>query len=95
MSYLDKGHTLKETGMMFEVGIATIARWKKRRAETGTVEKSPLQRKNTKVCPDRLIAYITKRPDSYLSEIAKELNCTPQAVFYALKRLKITRKKNG
>ncbi|WP_320412793.1 IS630 transposase-related protein [Candidatus Rhabdochlamydia oedothoracis] len=36
---------------------------------------------------------IEKNPDHFLSEIAKHFGLTLQAIFYALKRLKITRKK--
>jgi predicted DNA-binding protein YlxM (UPF0122 family) len=36
---------------------------------------------------------IEQNPDHFLSEIAKHFNLSLQAIFYALKRLKITRKK--
>ena len=80
---------------VFGVGTTTIKEWRKLKKETGGLEKRPLDRKPTKICPDRLKAYVKENPDSYLSEIAEIFNCTPEAVFYALKRLKITRKKNG
>ena len=95
MKYLDKGHTIKETAELFDVGTTTIKEWKKLRAETGGLEHRPHKRKSSKLCPDRLAAYINKHPDSYLVEIAEVFNCTPQAVFYAFKRLGIMRKKNG
>ena len=95
LNYLGKGHTIKEAHEVFEAGTTTIKEWKKLKKETGKLDKRPLERKNRKICPDRLIAYIAENPDSYLSEIAEVFNCTDAAVFYALKRLKITRKKNG
>ena len=36
---------------------------------------------------------MAEKPDAYLSELAKLFNCTDSAVFYALRRWKITRKK--
>jgi len=94
MKYLDKGYTIEEAHKVFEVGTSTIKRWKNLKRETGKLNKRPLERKNRKICPDRLKAYITEKPDSYLKEIAEVFNCTDAAIYYALKRLKISRKKN-
>jgi transposase len=38
---------------------------------------------------------LERKPDAYLSELAAIFGCTEQAIFYALKRLKITGKKNS
>jgi transposase len=94
MDYIDDGHTIKETSEVFKIGTTTIKEWKKLRAETGSLNTRPHERKNTKIDSDRLVSYINEHPDSYLFEIAEVFNCTAQAVFYALKRLGITRKKN-
>jgi hypothetical protein len=37
---------------------------------------------------------VAEKPDAYLRELAGKFNCTGSAVFYALKKLKITRKKS-
>jgi transposase len=95
LEYLDKGHTLQKTHETFGVGTTTIKLWKKLKKDTGTLAKRPLNRKPSKLCPDQLKAYIADNPDSYLRETAEAFNCTVPAVFYALKRLKITRKKNS
>ena len=94
LDYLDKGHTMKEAREVFGVGTTTMKEWRKLQKETGGLEKRPLNRPHKKICPDLLKAYITGNPDQYLREIAKEFNCTDMAVYYALKRLKISRKKN-
>jgi transposase len=93
LKYIDKGHTVQEAHEAFEVGTTTIKRWKKLKAETGKLENRPLERKATKLCPDRLKAYVSEKPDSYQSEIAEVFQCTQAAVSYALKRLQLTRKK--
>jgi transposase len=36
---------------------------------------------------------VMKKPDAFLAEYAEQFNCTPAAVFYALEKLDITRKK--
>lgn len=95
LKYIEKGHTIQKAHEVFEIGTTTIKEWKKLRTQTGKLDNRPLERKNRKICPDQLNAYIAEHPDSYLSEIAEVFSCTSSAVHYALKRLKITRKKNG
>jgi len=94
LKFIGKGNSIQKAHEVFEVGITTIKEWKKLQKETGKLENRPLHRKPTKICPIRLKSYINENPDSYLEEIAEVFNCTPQAVFYALKREKLTRKKN-
>ncbi len=55
----------------------------------------PIRRKYAyKKLDDELLSkYVEKHPDYFLSEIADYFSVTPQTIFYALKRLKITRKK--
>jgi len=94
IDFIMEGHTVQEAHEIFKVGTTTIKEWKKLLNEQGTLEKRQLERKHKKVCPAKLKAYMNENPDSYLRETAKEFNCTEQAIFYALKRMKITRKKN-
>jgi len=94
MMFLDKGNTAVKAHEVFGVSRSTMREWEKIRVETGKLEKRSLYRTPSKLCPNKLQAYITENPDSYLREIAEEFNCTEPAVFYALKRMKVTRKKN-
>ena len=94
IEYIDKGHTIKEAHELFGIGTTTIKEWKKLRKETGKLEKRPLVRKGRKICLDRLKTYVTENPDSYQNEVAELFDCTQPAVHYALKRLKMTLKKN-
>jgi len=95
MKYIGKGNSVQKAHEVFDVGTTTIKEWKKLQKETGELSKRPSNRKPSKICPERLNAFITENPDSYQSEIAEEFKFTRQAVSHALKRLKITRKKNG
>ena len=94
IEYVNEGHTLESAQKVFKVGLATIKRWKKQYVETGKLNKKPLERGFKKLDPEKLLAYINERPDAYLSEIAETFKCSVEAVRKALKRLKITRKKN-
>jgi transposase len=95
LQYLEKNKNREAASRLFQVGVATIYRWLSRKKEKGNVE--PLRRPYVykKIDDQKLIDYIEKNPDHFLSEIAKHFNLTPQAIFYALKRLKITRKKSS
>jgi transposase len=93
LQYLEKTDDKMKASQLFQVGIATIYRWVARRKQNGNIE--PLTRKSTykKIDDQKLIAYVEQNPDHFLSEIAKHFGLTLQAIFYALRRLKITRKK--
>lgn len=93
LNHLKTNPNKKDASILFQVGIATIYRWVSRKKETGNVQ--PLRRKYAykKINDQKLIEYVQAHPDHFLSEIAKHFNLTLQAIFYALKRLKITRKK--
>lgn len=93
LKYLEKNQDKKTASHLFQIGIATIYRWVARKKEKGHVQ--PLRRKYAykKIDDQKLIEYVKAHPDQFLSEIGKQFNLTPQAIFYALKRLKITRKK--
>ena len=93
IEYRKEGNTLEETRQTFKVSIPTIRKWEKQQNEEGHLEKKPLARTHKKLDPKKSSAYIAEHPDSYLSEIAEVFSCTGTAVYKALKRLNITRKK--
>jgi transposase len=94
MDYLGEGHTEKETAAAFKISTSTIWVWKSKLNETGTL--APKKRKGTwrKIDPEKLRAYVAQHPDAYQHEIAAAFGVRLYAIQKALKRLKITRKKN-
>ncbi len=93
IEYRKAGHTLEETRQIFKVSISTIRKWEKQWKEEGNLEKKPLHRSYKKVNPEKLKTYVAEHPDAYQKEIAGEFGCSPTAIYLAMKRLKITRKK--
>lgn len=93
LKYLEENDDKLKASQLFQVGIATVYRWVARKKRTGSVE--PIKRKYTykKIDEQKLRAHVEQNPDDFLSEIADRFNVTVPAIFYALKRLKITRKK--
>ena len=94
IKYLEKGHTQREAQEVFSVGITTMKQWKKQWEETGSLTKKALNRSFKKIDPHKLKIYIQDHPDAYLREIAQVFECSEAAVRKALKKQKITRKKN-
>ena len=94
IAYWENGHSKKETAEVFNVGTTTLQSWKKQLNETGNLE--PKKRKETwkKIDPDKLRRFVEENPDSYQHEIASAFGVRLYAIQKALKRLKITRKKN-
>jgi len=82
--------TFEQTSEHFGISIATLFRWQKR-LEPCTTRNRPA----TKVDMDALIKDIEKFPDDYQWERAQRLNVTQPGIHYALKRLKISFKKNS
>lgn len=94
LAYWAEGHSKKATTAVFKVSTYTLQQWKRQLKETGSLE--PKKRRETwrKIEPTRLAEYVSQQPDAYLKEIAQEFGCTDVAILLALRRLKITRKKN-
>ena len=94
IEYWNAGHSKQETAEVFKVDPSTLQKWKSRLKETGTLE--PKQRRETwrKIDPAKLETFIAENPDAYLREIADAFACSDVAVMKALRRLKISRKKN-
>ena len=95
LRHMAKGNSQEATAKLFGVGTTTIKAWRKLLAATGSLEKKPLKRGHKKIPPDELRAYILAHPDAYLSEIGVHFNCTDEAIRKALRKVKITRKKNS
>lgn len=93
LEYIEETANKIKASQLFKVGIATIYRWIARKKQSGNVKPSPKKAYKKKIDDQKLIAYVAQNPDHFLLEIATHFNTTLQAIFYALKRLKITRKK--
>ncbi len=95
IEYIDEGHTYKELYEAFKIYPSAIASWRKLLDGTGSLEPQYDQRDSTrKIDMSKLEQAVKEKPDAYLEELAAQFGCTKQAVFYALKRLELTYKKN-
>lgn len=94
IDYWNDGHSKKETAEVFKVSHFTLQLWKSQLKETGTLEAKRRKKTWRKIEPAKLKEYVEQHPDAYLKEIAEEFGCSNVAILKALKRLKISRKKN-
>ena len=95
IEYRQAGHTLEETHQTFKVSRSTIQIWEKQLEEMGYLGKKELHRSYRKIDPERLKAYVSEHPDAYQSEMAEAFGCSESGIRYALRRQKLTRKKDN
>ena len=94
VAYKQAGHSFEQLHETFGIRSATYYDWKKK-VETGfDFGMKAKKERNRKIDKEALRQAVAKKPDALLIEYAEQFNCTPSAVFYALKTLKITRKKS-
>jgi transposase len=85
----EEGLSYEETAKRFKIGKATLIRWRNR--------LEPKQRRNkpaTKINMEALKKDIEEYPDAYQYERANRLGVSQKGIFEALKRLRVTYKKN-
>ena len=82
--------TFKETSERFKVGMRTLFRWNQRIEPCKTRNKPA-----TKIDMEALKEDVKKNPDAYLFERGERLGASASGIFYALKRLGISYKKNS
>jgi transposase len=92
-AHVDAVKTQEEVRKMFGLGVNTITQWKKLRAERGSLENRPLERKHKKVDPEKLRNYLEQNPESFDYEAGAEFGCSGEALRQARNKHRITRKK--
>ena len=91
LAYRNKyGATIKETADHFKIGTASVSRWVHKQEPAKTRIKKP-----TKITDKALLKDVKKYPDAFQYERAKRLGVSQTGINKALKRLKISYKKNS
>lgn len=81
--------TIEQVARRFDVGKASVMRWVKH------IERKPSGPRRRKLDLLRLEQDIRDYPDAYQHERAARLGVAQNAIFYALKKLRISYKKNA
>ena len=82
--------TFEATSERFGIGIRTLFRW-----QNSIEPKTSRNKPATKIDMEKLAADVKKHPDAFQYERAERFNMSITGIFYALKRLGVTYKKNS
>ena len=93
IEYMNEGHTEKELYATFKIWGSNVTRWRKLLEKTNSLKPQYSETRKRKINYEELKSVLERTPDATLPELAKQFNCTKQAVYYALNKMKITRKK--
>ena len=80
----------RATAKRFRIAPRTLFRWKK-----GERPATTRVRSSKKIPDDQLLQDVKDYPDAFQYERARRFNCHPWSIGRALRRLNVTRKKNG
>jgi transposase len=92
VAYRQEGHTFEQLREAFGIPSAAYYDWEEK-LNTGYYNIKIKRERRRKIDKEALKKAVAERPDAFLKEYAKQFNCTPTAVHYALENLNITRKK--
>jgi transposase len=84
-----EGLSFEKTALRFGISESSVFRWSKHLEPCLTRNKPA-----TKIDMERLAQDVKQEPDAYQRERAERFGCSQRGIGEALKRLKITRKKN-
>ena len=91
VEYVENGGSITKAAKLFKVGRASIYRWLGRE----TLEPTKVKRRHRKLDWSALKKDVVENPESRLIDRAKKFEVRPSAISYALKQMKITRKKKS
>jgi transposase-like protein len=94
VAYKQEGHTFKQLREAFGIPSETYYQWEGN-LKSGYYETEIKRERRRKIDKDGLLREVAEKPDAYLRELAEKYDCTESAVFYALQKLNITRKKRA
>jgi transposase len=81
--------SFEETALRFGISKSSVSRWAKRLEPCRTRNKPA-----AKIDMERLVRDVEEHPDACQQERAERFGCSQRGICDALKRLKISRKKN-
>jgi transposase len=96
VGYIEQGGSKTEAVKLFKVSRKTIYNWLSRKAKTGNLAPNKLKKYKVRKLDDtKVLEQVEARPDATLAEMGEVFKVSQSGMWYALKRLKVTRKKNA
>ena len=93
IEYHEEGNTIRQAAKVFKISPNTLNTWLKQYREKGAFESKPRVYNHGKLDKQTMLEYLEARPDAYQYEMAEHFGVTQAAIWKALKRFGITRKK--
>jgi len=90
VSYVKDNGNKSEASRVFKVSLWCVRDWCGR----PDLAAAPHPKRSGKIDMNKLSRHIQNNNDTILRELASEFKVTEQAIWYALRRLKVTHKKN-
>jgi putative transposase len=91
IDWIEKGGSISKAAKIYQVGRATIYRWMSRE----DLRATKVKRRNRKLNWEALKLDVEKNPDTKQADRAKLFGVRPSAICYALRELKMSRKKKN
>ncbi len=91
IDYVERGGGVTKASQIFQVGRASIYRWLNRE----NLEATKVKRRRRKLNWEALKQDVRENPQQRLIDRAIKFEVQPSAILYALRQMKITRKKNN
>lgn len=92
LGYYAQCNNMSQVATAYNISRNTLYQWLRLKEQTGSLKHQVKGQNATRIDKQKLVQYIEQHPDAYLHEIAQHFDCTISAIFYALKKLGITRK---
>jgi putative transposase len=93
LSFVDDGNSKEEAAERYDVSVSTVYLWCRTPKKTKASKPGP--KGCWKLDLERLQALVTERPTAYQAELASPLGVCQYTVCCGLRKLNLTRKKNG
>ena len=94
IAFIDEGGSKVDACRIFKIGHNTIYLWQRQRKKIGTLAPKVRGKYKTRLLDDaKLSAHVKAHSDATLAEIAEVFSVSHVAIWKALRRLNITRKK--
>jgi putative transposase len=90
VSFVREGGSKRDAARLFKVNVDTIYEWLKRGKD---LAPRPSKTRRRKIDKETLARHVRENPDALLRERAAVFNVTPEAIFYALRTMKIVKKR--
>lgn len=96
VAFIEEGGSKVDACRIFKIGHNTIYLWVRQRKMLGTLAPKIRGKYKTRLLDDvKLAAHVKEHKDATLGEIASVFSVSHVAIWKALRRLKITRKKKA